>query len=209
MVKVVSFDVDSTLIDASYANYVWTVAIPQLYAKKRGISFEEASDYVLREYGLIGSNDIRWYLPDYWFNLFNLDENPLEVFRFHLDKVKFYPEVPTILETLSQKYELIIASGGLRKVLELVIEQFKHYFTHTFSSLDHRTRKSLQFYKKICKALGREPEALVHIGDDWYYDFIVPRRIGITSFYLDRTGGKSGKFVVKDLQELEAWLIKL
>lgn len=85
MLKVVSFDVSGTLIDFYYAEYVWNDAVPQLYARKKGISFGEAKDYVLREYDRIGSNDIRWYLPEYWFRHFNLDENPIEVFRAHTD----------------------------------------------------------------------------------------------------------------------------
>ncbi len=50
---------------------------------------------------------------------------------------------------------------------------------------------------------GIEAKAIVHVGDEWYSDFISARRIGIRSFYLDRTGRKRGKLVIKDLRELE------
>ncbi|MDI6846634.1 MAG: HAD hydrolase-like protein, partial [Candidatus Bathyarchaeia archaeon] len=138
MLKVVSLDVGGTLIDFYYADYVWNVAIPQLYARKKDISFEEAKDYVLREYDRIGSNDIRWYLPEYWFKHFNLDEDPIEVFKSHIDKVRFYPEVPSVLKNLSQKYDLIIVSGTPRNVIEIVIQKIKHYFKHIFSSVSDR-----------------------------------------------------------------------
>ncbi len=181
------------------------MAIPQLYARKRGIRFEEARDYVLREYDRIGSNDIRWYLPEYWFKQFNLDENPIEVFRSHIDKVRFYPEVPSVLEDLSQRYDLVTASGFPRNVIEVVIEKFKRYFKHIFSSVSDRREvgKTPQFYEMICKVLDIEPKAIVHVGDEWHSDFISARRIGIKSFCLDRTGGKSGRSVIKDLRELE------
>ncbi len=205
MLKVVSFDVGGTLIDFYYAHYVWNVAIPQLYARKGGISFEEARDHVLREYDRVGSNNISWYLPEYWFGHFNLDENPIEVFRSHVDKVRFYPEVPTVLENLSRKYDLIIASGSPGNVIDIMIEKFKHYFKRIFSSVSDRreVRKTPQFYEMICRVLGIEPKAIVHVGDEWYSDFISARRIGIRSFYLNRTGRKSGKLVIKDLRELE------
>jgi len=211
MLKVVSLDVGGTLIDFYYANYVWNVAIPQLYARKKDISFEEAKDYVLREYDSVGSNDIRWYLPEYWFKHFDLDEDPIEVFRSHIDKVRFYPEVPSVLKNLSQKYDLIIVSGTPRNVIEIVIEGFRNYFKHIFSSVSDRqeVKKMPQFYEMICKALGIETLAMVHVGDEWYYDFIAPRRIGVKSFFLDRTGEKSGKFVIKDLRELEDRLANL
>ncbi|MDI6904731.1 MAG: HAD family hydrolase [Candidatus Bathyarchaeia archaeon] len=205
MLKVVSLDVGGTLIDFYYADYVWNVAIPQLYARKKDISFEEAKDYVLMEYDRIGSNDIRWYLPEYWFKHFNLDEDPIEVFKSHIDKVRFYPEVPSVLKNLSQKYDLIIVSGTPRNVIEIVIQKIKHYFKHIFSSVSDRreVKKTPQFYEMICKILGIEPLVMVHVGDEWYSDFIAPRKVGVKSFFLDRTGEKSGKCVIKDLRELE------
>jgi len=211
MLKVVSLDVSGTLIDFNYVEHVWNEAIPQLYARKKGISFEEAKDYVLREYDRIGSNDIRWYLPEYWFNHFNLDENPIEVFRSHTDKLRFYPEVPSVLKDLSQKYNLIIASGTPRNFIEIEIEKLRHYFTHIFSPISDRqeVKKTPQFYKMICKVLGIEPPVIVHVGDEWYSDFIAPRRIGVKSFFLDRTGEKSGKFVTRNLGELEDRLANL
>ena len=55
----------------------------------------------------------------------------------------------------------------------------------------------------ICKVLGVEAEKIMHIGDDWHFDFVIPRKIGIKSVFLDRTGERKGKFVIRDLRELE------
>jgi HAD superfamily hydrolase (TIGR01549 family) len=211
VLKIVSFDVSGTLIDFNYVEHVWNEAIPQLYARKKGISYEEAKDYVLSEYDRIGSNDIRWYLPEYWFKHFNLNANPIEVFRSHADKLRFYPEVPSVLKDLSQKYDLIIASGTPRDFIEIEIEKLRHYFTQIFSPISDRqeVKKTPQFYKMICKVLGIEPRAMVHVGDEWHSDFKAPRKIGVKCFFLDRTGEKSGKFVIKDLRELEDRLASL
>ena len=211
VLRVVSFDVSGTLIDFYYVEHVWNEAIPRLYAIKKGISFEEAKDYVLSEYDSIGSNDIRWYSPEYWFKHFNLDENPIEVFRSPTDKLRFYPEVPSVLKDLSQKYNLIIASGTPRDFIEIEIEKLRHHFTQIFSPISDRqeVKKTPQFYKMICKVLGIEPRAMVHVGDEWHSDFKAPRKIGVKCFFLDRTGEKSGKFVIKDLRELEDRLASL
>ena len=205
MLKVVSFDVVGTLLDFYYEDYVWKEAIPQLYTRKRCISIDEAKNHVLREYNRLGKNDIRWFLPEYWFKHFNLDEDPIEVFRSHSDKVRFYPEVPSVLRNLSQKYVLVIISGTTREIIEIMIEKIRHYFKHIYSPVSDRqeVKKTPKFYETICKNLEIEPSAMAHVGDEWYSDFISPRNIGIKSFYLDRTGEKSGKFVIKDLKELE------
>ncbi len=119
--------------------------------------------------------------------------------------------MPSVLKDLSQKYNLIIASGTPRNFIEIEIEKLRHYFTHIFSPISNRqeVKKTPQFYKMICKVLGIEPPAIVHVGDEWYSDFIAPRRISVKSFFLDRTGEKSGKFVIKNLWELEDRLANL
>ena len=190
---------------------MWKKVIPQLYARKMGFSFQEAKDYVLSEYDHVGKNDIRWYLPEYWFEHFNLDGNPIEVFRSYADKVRFYPDVPSVLKNLSKKYDLIIASGTTREIIEVMIEKFRYYFKQIYSPVSDRkeVKKIPHFYEMICKILGIEPSAMVHVGDEWYSDFISPRKIGVKSFYLDRTGEKRGEFVIKDLRMLEDCLTML
>jgi len=211
MLKVVSFDVVGTLVDSYYEDYVWKEAIPQLYARKRGINIEEAKTYILKEYKRISNTDIRWYLPEYWFRHFNLDEDPTEVFRSHVDKVKFYQEVASVVKSMSQKYDLIIVSGATRNVIEVMIEKFRHYFKHICSPVSdcQNVTKTPKFYKMICRFLRIEPCVMAHVGDEWYSDFIAPREIGVKSFCLDRTGRKSGRFVINNLRGLENHLKKL
>jgi FMN phosphatase YigB (HAD superfamily) len=208
VLRVVSFDVGETLIDSYYLDYVWNTVIPQSYAKKKGLDFKGAKDYVLKEYALVGANDIRWYLPEFWFKHFSLDEDPIEVFRSNADKIRFYHEVPSVLENLSLKYDLIAASGIPRNIVEIIIEDFRHYFKHVFSPVSDlkEAKKTPKFYRMICEDLGIKPFVMVHVGNDWNFDFVIPRKIGIRCFLLDRTGEKSGKFVVKDLRELEGKL---
>lgn len=205
MLQVLSFDVGETLIDFYYLDHVWNEVIPQLFARKRGLDFKDAKDFVLKEYDRIGSNDVRWYLPEYWFKHFSLQEDPIGVFRLHADKIRFYPEVTSVLGSLSQKYDLIIATGIPTNIVEIIIEKIRNNFKHIFSPVSdlQQVKKTRRFYEMICNALRIKPSHLAHIGDDNYYDFTVPRKIGIKSFLLDRKGEKRGKFVIKDLTELE------
>lgn len=207
MLKVVSFDVDKTLTNYNYMDYVWNKAIPQLYAKNTGLCLKDAIAHVLKEYDKIGSDDIRWYLPEYWFKHFNLNENPIGVFKKHVDKIRFYPEVSTVLNNLRQKFDLVIASGIPRNIVEIMIRKFK-CFKYIFSPISDlkEIKKTSKFYSMICIKLGINPSNIVHIGDDWQYDFLSPRKIGIKSFFLDRTEKKIGKNIIKNLRELEKYL---
>ena len=47
---------------------------------------------------------------------------------------------------------------------------------------------------------------MVHLGDDRYFDYVVPSKLGIKAFYLDRTGEDSGDLVIHSLKELRGRL---
>jgi FMN phosphatase YigB (HAD superfamily) len=61
----------------------------------------------------------------------------------------------------------------------------------------------------VCEILDVEPQAVVHTGDHWVFDFINPRKIGITAYYLDRgrsrnrnIKGEDDEFVISNLSEI-------
>ena len=147
-------------------------------------------------------------LPEYWFKHFQLSRDPIDVFREHRHLIKIYPEVPSVLELLSKKYDLIVASGLPKNLLEIAIEDVKTYFTHVFSPVTDlgEVSKSVGFYEMICKTLNIDPQSIVHIGDNWDYDFAIPQSLGMVSFFLDRTGKKKGKYVIENLKEIVNYL---
>jgi len=44
---------------------------------------------------------------------------------------------------------------------------------------------------------------MIHIGDHEEFDYNIPRKLGITSFHLDRKKTNEGNFIVCDLKEFE------
>jgi hypothetical protein len=46
MAKIISFDMDGTLIDSVFTDWVWSHGIPTLYSAKTGLSFDEAKTFV-------------------------------------------------------------------------------------------------------------------------------------------------------------------
>ena len=57
-IQVVSFDLDGTLTDSSFANSVWLEEIPKLYAIKNKISINLAKREVFNNYNKIGNKRI-------------------------------------------------------------------------------------------------------------------------------------------------------
>lgn len=70
--KVVSFDLDGTLTDASFVDSVWLEGIPRLYSIKKGVSFDDVRKAVKREYDKVGKEKLRWYDLHYWIKKFDL-----------------------------------------------------------------------------------------------------------------------------------------
>ena len=169
------------------------------------VTLQKAKDHVLKEYDRIGPNDIRWYSPEFWFRHFKIDSKPEETFKTNAGKIRFYPEVASTIEKLSHKYPLIISSGIPTKYIEIAIQRFTHYFSGLFSPISdiQTTKKNEIFYIHVCRSLSIKPSSLVHIGDDYEYDYVSPRKIGAKSIFLDRNGEKPGKHVIRDLTELD------
>lgn len=189
-IKVFSFDVDGTLVNQRFADAVWLRGIPEAYAAKKGLSFEQAFEFVKSEYDKVGEHSIEWYRIDYWLHKFGLEVTRDELFKRYKGKVKIYEDVRTVLEVLKEEgYELIMSSNAATEFVEFQTRPIRKFFSHAFSATSDfgEVKKSHNFYAQVCDILDVQPQAVVHIGDHWVFDFLNPREIGITAYFLDRS----------------------
>jgi len=207
MPKIISFDMDGTLVDAEFTDWVWGHGIPTLYAKKTGVSFEEAKALVTQEYLKVGEGAIEWYDIKYWFRFFQLDESWKSVMERYADKIKVYPDVNHLLQRLKGRFPLILTSNAGREFIDLEMEAtgLGRYFSRVFSATTDfgEVKKTAGFYQRICQILETRPQEMVHVGDHYEFDYLVPRSLGIRAFYLDRSGKRSGDSVIPELKDLE------
>lgn len=209
-IKAISFDVDETLIDRSFMDAVWFEGIPELYMKKFKISFGEALERVKVEYDKVGAEKVEWTDIKFWFRSLSLGEGWKELLEKYGSRVNVFPEVRRVLEDLQKEYKLIISSSTTREFLDVVLRKTKlgKFFDGIFiSTSDYRkAKKDADFYRDVCRRMKISPEQLVHVGDDWNFDFLVPRKVGVNALYLDRARKKAGKFIIRDLNELKNFL---
>ncbi len=210
--KLISFDLDSTLVDPTYTTFVWEIGIPRLYAGKYNTSLSEATSLVKAEYQRIGDSALEWYDIKYWFEYFKLPGRWENLLEEHRDKIRPFPEVKEVIEDLVQHYELIVTSNAAREFVEVEIREaeIEDYFVRIFSATSdfRQVKKTPQVYEKICNIMGTKPSNAVHVGDHYEFDYVVPRSLGIEAYYLDRDGRRpKDSYTVKDLTEF-ANLIK-
>jgi len=211
IIKVISFDLEGTLVTHAFSDLVWEVGVPALYAREKGISREEAEEYVLAEYQKVGSGRKEWYDIKYWFRSFQLKSSWEDVLERNREAVAVYPEVVDVLKSLQDKYNLALTTNTSREFLLYLLKPVEKYFNNVFSATsDFGTVKSKpDFYRTVCRNLKVEPENMAHVGDDYLSDFQVPLMVGIMAFHLDRSHKESGENVFSDLLEFRDTLRRM
>jgi putative hydrolase of the HAD superfamily len=206
-IKIISFDVEGTLVTTDFSYAIWFEAIPKHYADRHSIPVEQAKKVVMEEYKKVGDQRVEWYDIKYWFKRFDLGnyEHTMEQYR---DRVQYYPEVMDILSLLGDQYKLTVASGSPREFLRYLLQDIKPHFHKIFSSIsDYKQIKTPDFYHKMCQELDIPPEQVLHIGDNWQLDFVAARETGIQVLYLDRKGENNHQSSLADLAQLKTYLI--
>jgi HAD superfamily hydrolase (TIGR01493 family) len=198
MKRIVSFDLDGTLVDAKYGDMVWNHGIPEEYSKKHGISFDEARTVVMDQYRSVGDSDLLWYEIDHWLKRFGLPVRADDLLRRYETFIKPLPGAIEVIQYLKDRYTLVIASNAARIFVEKELEytDLAHYFNHIVSATtDYRVvKKEPDFYRKLCSSLGVSQEDIVHVGDHRIFDFEVPSGLGIEAYHFaDQTSGVTGQ----------------
>ncbi len=201
-IKVISFDLHETLATPDFVLSVWYEGIPQVFSTKRNLAFEAAKSAVFNEYKTVSDDTREYYDLNYWSERLNLGGYGAAI-DFCKHKVAYYPEVIEVLQSLSRKYPLIISTSMPREFIPPIVEGIEKYFTKIFSSFsDCYQFKTADFYRIVLKEMGIEPSEMLHVGNDWLKDYIIPCEVGINCLHLDRKS-QPGYCTITDLKQLE------
>jgi HAD superfamily hydrolase (TIGR01549 family) len=205
-IELISFDAEGTVVTPDFSETIWHEAIPALYAQKQGLDFAQAKRRIVEEYSRIGDQRLEWYDIEYWFDYLGLGSSE-PVIQSCKGKISYYPEITEVLSSLASEYRLIVASGTPLELLHLLLQDIKPYFARIFSSVSHyKQLKSPDFYLKICEEMGVKPSQVIHVGDNWQFDFLNARQAGMNAFYIDRSG-RNHQESLNDLTQLKRLLI--
>jgi FMN phosphatase YigB (HAD superfamily) len=209
MKKVISFDLDGTLVNAVYGNLVWLEGVPERFAFEHDLAIDEAKQIVEDQYNSLGESSILWYDLPYWIERFELDVSVDVLLDQYESHIKLEPNAAETIKILSQDYSLVIASNAARVFVEkeLGYTGISHCFTHIFSATsDFKMVKGQKdFYVQMCRNLGVTPSDVIHIGDHEVFDCEVPREVGISAYHYS-PGGQSNGNTITNFRELKYYL---
>ena len=207
MIKLISFDLDGTLVDNTNLDVVfWYEEVPKLYAQKNKIPLEKAKRIVRKEYDKVGPYNLNWYRPSFWFGKFGFNRPHGKVISDMKKCVELYSETKKVLNKLNKKYPLIVITNSSNELVKYKIhaESISEYFRYVFSAIDdfQIVKKDPRIFRTMLKIFKIKPKQMVHVGDDWDFDYLAPKKLGIRAFYLDRKKEKpKNSDIVHDLKE--------
>ncbi|AEB69136.1 MULTISPECIES: HAD family hydrolase [Methanothrix] len=203
MIRIISLDMDGTLVNSRFVDKVWMEGMPRLYAESTGLDLPAAREYVIGEYMKIGSDHLEWYDLKFWIDKFGLSIGKEELLELYEDEIEVYPEVEEVLELLSENYELVVTSNAAREFIDIELDGLQGYFREVFSATSdfREVKKSPLLYGAICAHLDARPFEVLHIGDHYSYDYESALDAGLDALFLDRRGERQGPEVIGDLRE--------
>jgi putative hydrolase of the HAD superfamily len=195
LIKIVSFDLDGTLISSNLDNLIWDVLIPQIYAKKKGLLLSEAQKFFAEEY-MKDLTELKveakdWFSVDWWIKKYELDTNWEELWQKAQSSILVYDDVEENLKKLkSLGYKIIITTGASQSFIDVKLKNtnFKDLFDEIISVPDkYNTHdKGSDVYEKICEDNNIKPLELLHVGDSYMQDVQAPKSVGCQALFLNR-----------------------
>ena len=205
--RIISFDLDGTIVNSNFADNVWLRGLPKYYALEKNVSYQKAQSLLMNEYERIGSDKREWYDLTYWISRYDLPITPSELLNEYKRTIMAYDDAKDVIRRLSKDFKLIISSGAMKEFIdiELTTSGLKKYFTHTFSSTSdtNTVKKDPSFYMMIAHQLDTVPSNIIHIGDNKQYDYVTPKKVGIISFFLVRNLEKNSDHILSSLYDFE------
>jgi len=160
-------DMDGTLLDLAYDNYMWLEHIPFEFAQKYNLSEEAARERLYATMKkLQGSLD--WYCLDHWSDALGLDIAALH--RAENERIAFLPGAKDFLQSVSDhKVRLLLVTNSHQDTLDIKTEVtgIVDFFDEVYTShaLGH-AKEDQSFWHALQDAEGFDCDKTLFIDDN-------------------------------------------
>ena len=160
-------DMDGTVLDLAYDNYVWKELVPDHYAKATGISLDDARTRLYAKYDAI-QGDIQWYCLDHWSERLGLDV--LELHRGVNHRIGYLPRAKSFLEAVREtSVRVLLVTNSHPDTLSLKDEVtgLAGYFDAIYTSHQFGVAKERQaFWHALQEEEGFNAESTLFVDDN-------------------------------------------
>jgi len=159
-------DMDGTLLDLAFDNYMWRDLIPRRYAVANNLTFEDARDLLMSKYEAV-QGDLEWYCLDHW-----CDRLGLDVVQLHHDvshRIGYLPGALNFLRQICDRdVRVLLVTNAHPDTLALkdAMTGLGDYFEGLHSSHDYgHAKESQQFWNALQDDVGFDPETTLFVDD--------------------------------------------
>ena len=160
-------DMDGTVLDLAYDNYVWKELVPEHYAEAKGISIDVARSRLYAKYRAI-QGDIQWYCLDHWSERLGLDV--LELHRGVNHRIDYLPGAKDFLQALREHHvRVLLVTNSHPDTLALKDEVtgLAEYFDEVYTSHQFGYAKERQeFWHALQEEEGFRKELTLFVDDN-------------------------------------------
>ena len=159
-------DMDGTLLDLAYDNYIWKDLVPRRYAAANGMSFEASRDHLFAQYRSV-QGGLEWYCLDHWSERLGID-----VVKIHHDVTHRIGYLPGALDFLrhaqrsAARVLLVTNSHPDTLALKDAVTGLGDYFDGIVSSHHYgHAKESQSFWETLREDVGFDPATTLFVDD--------------------------------------------
>ncbi len=160
-------DMDGTLLDLAYDNYMWLEHIPAEYARQNSISEADARELLAAKFRN-EEGKLQWYCLDHWSEVLDLDVK--ELHRGENERIGYLPGAKDFLESVLQhEVRLLLVTNSHLDTLAIKTEVtgITEFFDAIYTSheLGH-AKEDQPFWHALHEAEGFDRETTLFIDDN-------------------------------------------
>ena len=159
-------DMDGTILDLAYDNFMWLTHVPERWAEKNGLPLNEARKRLFAKYGEI-QGELYWYCLDHWSERLGL--NVMQLHRDHHERIEYLPGARDFLEAVREtdkKVLLVTNSHPDTLSLKQEITGFSEYFDGIHSAHEYGYAKERQeFWHALREEEHFDPATTLFVDD--------------------------------------------
>lgn len=164
--QTVMLDMDGTVLDLAFDNYMWLTRVPEAYAETHGIALGEATAKLNGWFRQMRGT-LDWYCMDQWSDRLKLDVVALH--HEHRGQIGYLPGAREFLQSIAEHdVRVLLVTNSHPATLDLKAEVtgLGTYFDRLYTSHDvGYAKEEREFWRAIRDEEGFDPETTIFVDD--------------------------------------------